>query len=867
MPVKSTIKEIFDHSVLPYISKPARYLGNELNVVRKDITGSDVHFAIAFPEVYEIAMSSQAVNILYHLLNRENFIYAERVFSPWLDMEERLRELQLPLVSLESFTPLSKFDIIGFTLQYELTYTNILNMLDLGKIAIFSRDRHDGDPLILAGGPCSCNPEPLAAFIDAFYIGDAEEGLTHFCRVYHEQKQQKRSRSDMLQALSRIQGVYVPTFYNTVSVPGAAFEKTEPVSPEIPHSIKTRIIPELKAEYYPQKPLVPLIEVTHDRLAIEIMRGCTEGCRYCNAGMIYRPTRERTADDIIRYTLDTLPGTGYDEVSFLSLSISDYSALNDLMRRQRDALADDQINVSFPSMRLDSFSEDIAEFARTVRKSGFTFAPEAGSARLRNVINKNISDEDLLKAVEIAVRNGWKTLKFYFMIGLPTETKEDIDAIADLVERASALSKKYGRVQFHVSVSPFSPKSHTPFQWERQNTREEFQQKTDLLRKRLSKIRQIKFSWRDPDVSKIECVLGRGDRKLAQVIYSAWRAGAKFDGWSDRFAYQVWEHAFSSEGIDMNIYTRELETGNPLPWDHIDKGVTKNFLLRELKNAYREQITIDCKEGTCFGCGIQRKSGFRDVAECYTNLQLHREGKPVSKTAGSIPVDGSAKPDRKEVKKTFRLRYEKTGDARFLGHLDILRIFERACRRAGIRMAHSEGFNPRPKFSFGPALSLGFSSVAEYVDLTIESAPEGETGQLINTQLPEGLRIIESIEIRPGLKSLSASITHTEYEIDLSDQKVSDQQINDVLNQREIIIRRIRKGQEKPRDIRPYIKDITRANGNLILETETIEGRTARVEEILTLLINDPQKIKTLPVLRKRQLIRSGTALSTPMEF
>ncbi len=748
-----------------------------------------------------------------------------------------------------------------------LTYTNILNMLDLAGIPLFSRDRRKDDPIIIAGGPCSCNPEPLAEFIDAFYIGDAEDGLSEFCHRYRDLKRKKKSRRDILRSLGSMRGIYVPDFYRPVPIPGADFEKIEPEFTDLPIKIKTQIIPALKEENYPEKPLVPLIEVTHDRLAIETMRGCTEGCRYCNAGMIYRPTREREADDIVSYTLKALPNTGYEEVSFLSLSISDYSSLNELMKKERDALADEQINFSFPSMRLDSFSDDIAEFARSVRKSGFTFAPEAGSMRLRKVINKNISNEDLLKAVEIAVKNGWKTIKFYFMIGLPTETKEDIESITELVEHSVELSKKFGRVQFHVSVSPFSPKSHTPFQWERQNTKEEFQQKTDLLRQKFSRMRQVRFSWRDPDVSKIECILGRGDRKLAQVIYTAWQAGAKFDGWSDHFNYHTWESAFIKQNIDMATYTRELNIDHPLPWDHIDKGVVKNYLIRERNNAYKEIITIDCKDGTCFGCGIQRKSGFRDVAACFTDLKLHehrRESQPKKQSGKYVVKD---KVHRQRLNRLFRLQFEKSGDARFLGHLDVLRIFERACRRANIGMAHSEGFNPRPKFSFGPALSLGYSSTAEYVDITIESAPVGDPVKLINRHLPDGIHILEVREIKSTLQSLSSSINCTEYEVDITGKTVSQEKINDLLAKEEILIRRKTKGKEKSLNIRPYIAKITRSNGSLVLETETISGRTVRVEEILALLINDSEQIKSLPVHRNKQLIKSGSNISTPMEF
>ncbi len=863
----NTLKAKFESSVLPFVTKPARYLGNELNVIHKDPTAVDVRFAIAFPEVYEIAMSSQAVNILYHLLNRESFIFAERVFAPWPDMEQRLRELGLPLVSLESFTPLSQFDIVGFTLQYELTYTNILNMLDLAGIPPHASDRGANDPVILAGGPCSCNPEPLAAFIDAFYIGDAEAGLRDFCQIYRDNNKPNRSRPEIIRSLAGMRGIYVPAFYTTVRIPGTDIEQLEPGAADATKQIKTNIVPALKEEYYTEKPLVPLIEVTHDRLAVETMRGCTEGCRFCNAGMIYRPTRERGADDIVAYTLKVLPHTGYDEVSFLSLSISDYSALADLMNKQRIAHKDEQINFSFPSMRLDNFNQDIAEFARSVRKSGFTFAPEAGSGRLRKVINKNISDEDLLSAVEIALKNGWKTLKFYFMIGLPTETKEDVAAIIKLMERSVYLSKKFGRVQFHVSVSPFSPKSHTPFQWERQNTKEEFRQKTDLLRQGFSSMRQVKFSWRDPDVSKIECVLGRGDRKLARVIYTAWKAGAKFDGWSDHFDYQTWVNAFEIEGIAMADYTREFNIDHPLPWDHIDKGVVKSYLLRERNNAYAGKITIDCKDGLCTVCGLQRKSGFRTVAQCAANVQLHdHRGK--SET-GNQPVNKEVKNkiERQPLNRSFRLRFEKTGDARFLGHLDVLRTFERAGRRAGIRMAHSRGFNPRPKFSFGPALTLGFSSSAEFVDITIDSAPADEIGLLFNRHLPEGIQILAVREIPSTVPSLSKSINRSEYEVDLTGQRVTRKQIHDLLAKKELLIRRNHKGREKLLDIRPYIHRITCINGKLVLETDIIDGHTVRISEILGLLIKDPQKIRSLPVHRQRQLINSGSYTRTPMEF
>ena len=425
----------------------------------------------------------------------------------------------------------------------------------------------------------------------------------------------------------------------------------------------------------------------------------------------------------------------------MSLSISDYSALNDLMVKEREALEGKHINVSFPSMRLDSFSEEIAEFAKSVRKSGFTFAPEAGSMRLRKVINKNITDEDLIKAVEIALENGWKLLKFYFMIGLPTETKEDVEAIGNLIERVVQLSKKYGRVKFNVSISPHSPKSHTPFQWERQDTKEEFWSKIDIIKSKLYRFKNVNLSWRDPAVSEIECVLGRGDRRFSQVIYKAWKAGAKFDGWNEFFKYETWENAFKDSELEITMFSETIPDTSPLPWDHIDKGVTKHFLLKEKKNAYNEVNVVDCKDGTCFGCGIQRKNSFREFAECYTNLELHNkqsipeQEKIVKKTKQVSRVE--SKDNINEEKFKIRMRFKKMGYSKYISHLDLIRLFDRACRYAKIPVAYSQGFNPRPKISFCQPLALGQSSESEYLDMEILEENRPDFVDNLNKYLPD----------------------------------------------------------------------------------------------------------------------------------
>ncbi len=865
------IEHTLNSRILPFVLKPGRYLGNELNAVHKNTDKISVRIALAFPELYEIAMSYIGFDILYHVLNQQEELWAERVYAPWPDMEAKMREHQLPLYSLESFTPLSEFDIIGFTLQYELTYTNILNMLDLGRVALYASERKEEAPFVIAGGPCSCNPEPMAAFMDAFLIGDGEEAFTEISNTIGEGRQAGKTRLEILKELAQIRGVYVPGFYEAKYDEQGHFSILKKTEERAPERILTRILPGLQNTFYPQSPLVPLVEVTHDRLAVEVMRGCTEGCRYCNAGMIYRPTRERAPEDIIDQIDTVLKNTGYEEVSFLSLSISDYSQLNTLMRSSRQNLSGKNINVSFPSMRLDSFTPEIAAFASSVRKSGFTFAPEAGSERLRRVINKNISSEDLFNALHIALENGWKLLKFYFMIGLPTETEEDVEAIADLIDEVVKISNSYGRIRFNISVSPFSPKPHTPFQWEKQDTSEEFLSKISILRQRFSRYRQVKMNWRNPEVSLLECVLGRADRRMAKVIYEAWRNGAKFDGWSEYFKMDIWQRAAQKNNLPFEWFAQELDTESPLPWDHIDKGVSKKFLSNDRNAAFSEQTKADCKQGGCYGCGIQRKQSFAEYANCYRPKKMAQATEPATDWTDIKPEAQKAKP--KPIPMRVRMQFQKKNYARYLSQLDLVRLFERASKQAGLPLLYSQGFNPHPKVSFAPPLSLGYTSDAEYLDMEIDAAFDpASISALLNPYLPDGLNITDFKVIREKVTALAAAINSSEYEVDLSDTATSaadfDLALQKILTAEEIQIERRVKGKYKQINIRPFIDSLKRQDHILQIKTRSIEHRTVRIREILQQLFSSRQlETQQLHVHRRRQLIQIEKREMTPLEI
>ncbi|MFZ5985840.1 MAG: TIGR03960 family B12-binding radical SAM protein [Bacillota bacterium] len=594
--------------ILQSVEKPSRYVGNEWNSVHKDLEGIDIRFAFCFPDVYEVGMSHLGMKILYHLLNERKDTFCERVFAPWIDMEVKMRENNIPLFGLESHDPIKEFDFIGFTLQYEMSYTNIINMLDLADVPVLSSERAEGHPFVCAGGPCAYNPEPLADFVDFFMMGEGEEIINEVMDAYGDWKRKGLPREHFLRSISVIEGIYVPAFYEVEYNSDGTIYKVLPKEDRFPIKIRKRIVKDLDNVFFPDRIIVPYTGIVHDRIMLELFRGCTRGCRFCQAGFIYRPVRERSSDRLLELARRLEDSTGYEEISLTSLSTSDYPLLKELTEGLIGEMEPRRVNLSLPSLRIDSFSLDLMEKAQKVRKSGLTFAPEAGSQRLRDVINKGVTEEDLLNSVTTAFGGGWSGVKLYFMLGLPTETLDDIEGIAKLGEKVVSAymntpkDKRGKGLSVTISTSSFVPKPFTPFQWESQDTMEVLREKQRFLKGKI-KSKNIKYNWHDPELSFLEAVFARGDRKLGKVLLRAFQKGCKFDGWGEHFKYGAWMEAFHECEVDPHFYAnRKREYEEILPWDHVDVGVSKKFLQKESERAYREEVTSNCRTN-CSGCG------------------------------------------------------------------------------------------------------------------------------------------------------------------------------------------------------------------------------------------------------------------------
>ena len=594
---------------LSRVMKPARYTGHEWNSVRKNPDEVSVNFVLAMPDVYEVGMSNLGLKILYQILNKRSDTYAQRVYAPWVDMEAEMRTNGIRLYTLESKRPVAECDIVGFSLQYELSYSNVLNMLDLAGIPVLAAERDEAQPLIVCGGPCAFNAEPMADFIDFFILGEAEEVIDEVAATVAAWKQAGKpdGKAGILKQLAKLPGIYVPSLYEAGYLADGRVSGCVPLAPEAKQVVVKRVIQDLDQVTYATKPIVPFIEIVHDRIMLELFRGCTRGCRFCQAGVLYRPVRERNLETLLNYVQELVDNTGYNEISLVSLSSADYSCLSPLITQLIARFKEQGVSVSLPSLRIDSFSIDLAKQVQQVRKSGLTFAPEAGTQRLRDVINKGVTEDDLTEAVSAAFTAGWSTIKLYFMIGLPTETDEDVAGIAVLAQRVADLYKQLkGRkgAKVTVSVSSFVPKPHTAFQWFGQNSVAEIERKQKLLRS-LIKDRSISLSWHDARTSFLEGVFSRGDRRLGKVILRAWQNGASFDGWSEHFKYDVWLKAFADEGLDPAFYAnRERALAEYLPWEHLSSGVDKSFLASEWQAAQKAVFTPDCRRELCGACGV-----------------------------------------------------------------------------------------------------------------------------------------------------------------------------------------------------------------------------------------------------------------------
>jgi radical SAM family uncharacterized protein/radical SAM-linked protein len=725
-------------NILPHVEKPARYIGAEANIIIKDHQKTPCKIALSFPDMYEIGTSHMGIQVLYNIINKHPKALAERVFAPAPDFSKYLKDQKVPLSTLETHTPLYQFNILGFSLLYELNYTNILSILSLCNIPFYSSERDHTYPFIIAGGPCMCNPEPVSDFFDAIVIGDGEHVIIQMIESWLDCN---KDRQSVLAAWDKLAGLYVPQFFQPQKSDNNQYSRISKNSSK--KCVRRAIVGNLDKIAFPDHPVIAVGKPVHDRYSLEIARGCSRGCRFCQAGMIYRPIRERSVHQLLQLASTALASTGYDEISLLSLSSGDYSHINTLMSQIMSYCHQERIAVSLPSLRAGTLTPELMALIKQVRKTGFTIAPEAGSDRLRKVINKNITEEQIFNTVTSAFEMGWQLIKLYFMIGLPTETPDDIDEMIDLVKRLRTVIKKYSKkAHLNVSVSTFIPKPHTPFQWCQQISLEQSKKTISYLKEQFN-IKGIRFKWQDPHVSFMEGIWSRGDRQLSSVLVKAFESGCQFDGWNDLFRFDLWQKAFAEADISQEQYLSGRSFERSLPWDHIDVRIKRSFLIDEFQKAMNETQTGDCRTDKCNLCGCCDFKEIKPVADQKIQADQFPERKRI--------------PDLTYQKILFT--YSKKLNARFLGHLELVTIIIRAFRRAGFRFEYSQGFHPMPKVSFGDPLPSGMASEEEYFFASIDHenpSQKIETQSLdrVNTQLPKGL-ILLACEHAHSKKDLS----------------------------------------------------------------------------------------------------------------
>lgn len=815
--------------ILPLVQRPARYINRELNSTRK-IKDSQITVCFCFPDLYEVGASNLGLEILYHLVNENENAIAERCYAPAPDMENILRQEKIPLFSLESQAPLGEFDIIGFSLQYELCATNVLNMLDLAGLPVFSAQREKMFPIVIGGGPVTSNPEPLADFFDAFVLGEGEEAVGEIIETVAKFKallkqDENRTKKDLLLSLSAIPGVYVPSMYSVEYNSGGTISSIKPVSEKVPEKIEKRTV-KLEEAFFPQKKIVPYIQTIHDRLNVEIARGCPSGCRFCQAEKYYRPWRMRSQEKILALVENGLASTGYEEVSFSSLSCTQYKGLGELLSKFNNIYGSKRINISLPSIRCSQFSVRVAKNLGCGKRASLTFAPEAGTERLRCAIGKDLSDKEIRDTLLLASSLGWRVIKLYFMIGLPTETETDIDGIIELVR---SVKRQARNLDFNVTVSPFVPKAQTPFQWAAMAKPEVVKSRMQKLSKTLPATVKGHFI----ENSLLEGVFARGDRRLSKVVFKAWHKGCKFDQWKEQCRHDFWQEAFKETGVNPEFYLfRERTEEEILPWEHLLFGVSKKALW----------------------------------------LDYQRSFEPFVKEQEEIPQKNQVLPPailsqgRENIKSTAKLRlcFARKGMLRFLSHLEQIELFRRAMRRVGIPLSFTSGFSPQPRMSFGPAISVGYESRSEYVEIELYRSVELEAVRSkIRDVLPEGYELLSAKKIPLFFPSLDSLVNVADYEIKV---EVSEKQMASFLERKEIIVEKRKENRIEKIDAKPLIRRIKNEGGTLFLQMRFGPKRSVKPEKIVQLLCGmQDNEAKLVPISRTGLLIeKADGSLSEP---